>query len=274
MGDPKGYPLVFGHGMPGCRLEGQFLHERARHHGFRVLTPDRPGIGASDYMSGRLLLDYPDDIRQLLDALGITRFSHIGWSSGSSRTLACGYRLGARMDLGICLSGYTHFAEYKGSHHLIEGTRWPGPRLARFSPFLVRLATHLVTWLSRRHPGLYLREARHLVSENDRKLLRDLQSQGQFRRDQLACLNSGGKAIATDLLTELGRWQFRLADVKIPVWIYQGEQDTFVPIDYAQHMADNLPSSDLSLMPGIGHLYPLDHKFQDSLFARLRRHLG
>ena len=273
LGDPGGYPVIFGHGMPGCRLEGQLLHERARHHGFRVLTPDRPGIGASDFQPGRTLLDYPDDIRELVDALGIHRFSHIGWSSGSSRTLACGYRLGQRMDLGICLSGFTHFAEYQGTHHLIEGTRWPGPRLARLSPSLVRLVVTLVTWFSRRHPGLYLREAHHLVNVDDQNLLRDLQNQGHFRQDQLTCLNSGGAAISTDLLTELGHWHFRLADIHSPIWIYQGEQDTFIPVDYAQHMADNLPSSDLTLMPGVGHLYPLDQGFQDSLFTRLGRYL-
>lgn len=105
---------VLGHGMPGCHREGTFFHERARHHGFRILTPDRPGIGASDARPGQTLRDYPDDLRQLLDHLGIDRFSHIGWSSGGSRTLACALVLADRLDLGVCLSGYTHFAEYPG----------------------------------------------------------------------------------------------------------------------------------------------------------------
>ncbi|MDI9244273.1 alpha/beta hydrolase [Marinobacter sp. CHS3-4] len=260
--------------MPGSRLEGRFLHEQAAHHGFRLITPDRPGIGNSDYQPGRTLLDYPEDIRQLLDRLELNRFTHIGWSSGASRTLACGYRLSDRMDLGVCLSGYTHFAEYQGTHYLIEGTRWPGPRLAWYSPALVRLVVHLVTWLSQRYPGLYLREARHLVHEGDRQLLLELNKQNAFRNDQVACLNSGGKAIATDLLTELGHWQFQLADVQVPIWIYQGEEDAFIPIDYAQHLADKLPSPTLTLMPDYGHLYPLSPDFQAQLFRRLQRHLA
>lgn len=260
--------------MPGCRLEGQFFHDQAKHHGFRVITPDRAGIGGSDFQPGRTLLDYPEDIRQLIDALDITRFIHIGWSSGGSRTLACGYQLGSRMDLGICLSGFTNFGEYQGSHHLIEATRWPGPMLARLSPTLTLLAVRLVVWLSQRHPGLYLREAKQLVSEEDRELLGYLQKQGQFRQDQLTCLASGGQAIATDLMTELKDWGFHLSDVIIPIWIYQGEQDPFVPVDYAQHLKDKLLRPVLTLMPDTGHLYPLSQDFQKTMFRRIRDYLN
>lgn len=274
LGDPAGYPLIFGHGMPGCRLEGRFLHERARRHGFRILTPDRPGIGGSDYQPGRTLLDYPADIGQLTDALALPRFSHLGWSSGGSRTLACCYGLGERVDLGVCLSGYTSFSEYPGVQNLIEATRWPGPRLARKSPGLTRLVVRLVAWLSRRHPGLYLREAEQLVSEEDRRLLRFFLKGESFRRDQLMCLASGGKAIATDLLTELEDWGFQLADVATPILIYQGEQDPFIPVDYARHLADNLPHAKLTLLPGAGHLYPLAEQFQDQLFLRIRDQLN
>ncbi|MDK9557028.1 alpha/beta hydrolase [Marinobacter sp. M216] len=274
LGDPAGYPLIFGHGMPGCRLEGRFLHERARRHRFRLLTPDRPGIGASDYQPGRTLLHYPEDIRQLADHLALDRFSHLGWSSGGSRTLACCYGLGHRVDLGVCLSGYTNFSEYPGAQNLIEATRWPGPRLARHSPGLTRLVVRLVAWLSRRHPGLYLREAEQLVSEEDRNLLRFFLKGESFRRDQLMCLASGGRAIATDLMTELEDWGFQLADIATPVLVYQGEQDPFIPVDYARHLADNLPHAELTLLPGAGHLYPLAEQFQDQLFLRIRQHLN
>ena len=128
--------------------------------------------------------------------------------------------------------------------------------------------------LSRRHPGLYLRQARHLVSEQDRQLLRQALTGEIFRQDQLICLNSGGRAIANDLLAELNDWGFRLAWVKRPIWLYQGEQDPFVAMDYARHLADNLAHADLTRLPEAGHLYPLSDTFQDHLFQRLRRALA
>lgn len=273
LGDPQGYPLVFGHGMPGSRLQGHFFHAQAARRGFRILTPDRPGIGGSDYQHGRQLLDYPDDIEQLADALNIERFSHFGWSSGGSRTLACCYKLGERVELGASLSGYTHFAEYNGHHALLEATRWPGPGLARYSSGLVRLVVRLVTRLSRRHPGLYMREAGKLVNHSDRDLLNRLLRGDTFRQDQMICLESGGNAIATDLLTELGNWGFSLRQVKRPVLVFQGEEDAFVPSDYASHLSEHLPEAELTMISGAGHLYPLSEDFQSSFFDRLRQRL-
>lgn len=274
LGDPQGYPIIFGHGMPGCRLEGHFFHTQAKNHGFRMLTPDRPGIGGSDYQHNRTLLDYPEDILELVNALGLHRFSHVGWSSGGSRTLACCYKLSDRTDLGVCLSGYTNFVEYEGTHSLIEATRWPGPQLACFSPGLMRLLVNVVVWLSRHHPRLYMREAEQLVSEEDRRLLLYFQAEKSFRQDQLECLASGGKGIATDLLTELVDWGFRLSQISTPVLVYLGEQDPFIPIDYARHLVGNLPNAELTLMPETGHLYPLAEEFQSSLFQRIRKHLN
>ncbi|MDX1560992.1 MAG: alpha/beta hydrolase [Marinobacter sp.] len=268
-GDPRGYPILFGHGMPGSRLEGRFFDEKGKEHGFRILTPDRPGIGNSDFQPRRKLLDYPGDIKQLADSLELEHFCHIGWSSGGSRTLACCYKLADRVDLGVCLSGLTHFSEYPGSGGLLQATRWPGPQLARVSPRLTRLTVNFIAWLSRRHPGLYLKSAEEMASRHDRQILQELLNEGEFRRDQLMCLNSGGRAITTDLLTELGDWGFRLRDIRTPVFIYHGEEDPFVPLDYARHLANNLPNAELTLIPGIGHLYPVSREFQDQLFQRL-----
>lgn len=272
-GDPSGYPLIFGHGMPGSRLQGEFFHKQALQHNFRVLTPDRPGIGHSDYQPSRRLLDYPDDIQQLADALKLETFSHFGWSSGGSRTLACCYKLSDRVDLGVCLSGYTNFSEYGGHHALLESTRWPGPKLASYSPKLVEFVVRLVARLSRRHPGLYMREAEKLVNPADRDLLHRLLREGTFQRDQVLCLESGGKAIAADLLAELENWEFSLQEVHKPILIFQGEEDAFVRVDYAKHLAGRLPDAELTLMPGIGHLYPLAEHFQSQLFDRIQLEL-
>jgi len=67
----------------------------------------------------------------------------------------------------------------------------------------------------------------------------------------------------------LGNWGFSLRDIRTPVFIYQGEEDPFVPMDYARHLAKNLPVAELTPMPGLGHLYPLCRDFQDQLFQRL-----
>ncbi|KMQ76650.1 alpha/beta fold hydrolase [Marinobacter subterrani] len=273
-GAPSGYPVIFAHGMPGSRLEGRFFDEQARAAGFRILALDRPGIGASNYQPDRRLLDYSDDVGQFADQLELASFVHMGWSSGGSRTLACAYSLGDRISQAVVLSGYTHFAELPDSHTLLLKTRWPGPVLAELSTPLFRAVVDVVVWISRRRPGIYLRKARSMVSEQDRQLLEDETLRHYFREDQIACLDSGGRAIATDLLTEMTDWGFRLAQVPVPTLIYQGQQDPFVPERFAHHMAEHITGADLNLLPESGHLYPLDPGFQAGLFHRLQDILG
>jgi pimeloyl-ACP methyl ester carboxylesterase len=272
-GAHSGYPVIFAHGMPGSRLEGQFFDRQAKSAGFRILALDRPGIGASDYQPDRRLLDYSGDVRQLADQLELATFVHMGWSSGGSRTLACAYSLGIRVSQAVVLSGYTHFAELPDSRKLLLKTRWPGPVLADLSTPLFRAVVSVVVWMSRHKPGIYLRNARAMVSDQDRQLLADATLRQYFREDQIACLDSGGRAIATYLLTEMTDWGFRLAQVTVPTLIYQGQQDPFVPERFAHHMAEHITTADLTLLPDSGHLYPLDPAFQEGLFRRLRERL-
>lgn len=56
-GDPHGVPLFFFHGWPVTRLSGRILDKPAKKLGIRVIAPDRPGIGLSDYKHHRTLLD-------------------------------------------------------------------------------------------------------------------------------------------------------------------------------------------------------------------------
>ncbi|MFE8070357.1 alpha/beta hydrolase [Marinobacteraceae bacterium S3BR75-40.1] len=272
-GDPQGMPIIFAHGMPGSRMEGRFFHDAALAAGFRLICMDRPGIGQSTFQPQRVLMDYPDDVETLADALGLDDFVHMGWSSGGSRTLACAFRLPQRVRLAVVLSGYTHFEELPDAKQLLMKTRWPGPVLAEFSPRLFRWVVTVVAALSRLRPRVYLRQADHLVSEHDRALLAHPRLRTLFRMDQVACVNSPGRAIAKDLETEMTNWGFNLADVQVPTLIYQGQQDPFVPVQFARHMAEHLPHAELELLPEAGHLYPLDEDFQQTLFQNLRAKL-
>src|SRR3712207_3027181 len=65
--------------------------------GIRLLAVDRPAIGLSDPQPRRTLLAWPRDIREMADALGIQRFSVLGWSGGGPYALACAYAMPDRI---------------------------------------------------------------------------------------------------------------------------------------------------------------------------------
>ncbi|MEQ1852357.1 MAG: alpha/beta fold hydrolase, partial [Chthoniobacteraceae bacterium] len=62
-GAPDGRPLLFIHGWPGSSRQGVLLDAAAKKDGFRVLSPDRPGIGESPLAPGRRLSDWPPLVR-------------------------------------------------------------------------------------------------------------------------------------------------------------------------------------------------------------------
>ncbi len=83
-GDPKGKPVFFLHGWPSSRLQAKVTDKAAKKLKIRVISPDRPGYGLSDFKKDRTLLEYADDIEELADKLNIKKVCHCrsvrGWS--------------------------------------------------------------------------------------------------------------------------------------------------------------------------------------------------
>lgn len=109
-GDRDGSPVVDCHGFPGSRLEARLTDAAALGLGLRIVAPDRPGYGRSDYQPHRCLADWPRDVVALADALGSSRFAVLGVSGEGPYALACAGRLQARVSrVGIiCALGELH----------------------------------------------------------------------------------------------------------------------------------------------------------------------
>jgi pimeloyl-ACP methyl ester carboxylesterase len=54
-------------------------------------------------------------------------------------------------------------------------------------------------------------------------------------------------------------WGFRVEDVAAPVELWHGNADTLVSRRHAELLAERLPAARLHVLPGLGHLFPLDH---------------
>ena len=84
--------MIFMHGAPGSRLSHAYSGALARDLGFRVIAPDRPGFGQSDFDRKRTLISWADDVAVLADHLGFERFIVAGKSAGAPHAAACGWR--------------------------------------------------------------------------------------------------------------------------------------------------------------------------------------
>ena len=104
-GDPAGFPVLNCHGGMSSRLDAAPAHEAALAKGVRLISPDRAQArGSSTYQAGRRLLDWPHDVRELTDSLGIERFAVMGWSAGGAYAAACAARLGDRVTAAAVLA--------------------------------------------------------------------------------------------------------------------------------------------------------------------------
>ena len=104
-GDPTGHPCLFLPGAGTSGLGGAALAETATNAGIRLLSLDRPGLGRSDPVPQRRLRDWPDDVEQLADVLGLHRFGLLGHSVGGAYALAVTQRLEDSITLNVIGSG-------------------------------------------------------------------------------------------------------------------------------------------------------------------------
>src|SRR5437763_14539449 len=79
-GDSSGEPVIFCHGWPSSRLMAQFTHDAARESGVRIISPDRPGIADSSFVTARTLLDWAPLVSELANFLQLEKFRVLGIS--------------------------------------------------------------------------------------------------------------------------------------------------------------------------------------------------
>ena len=106
-GDLHGPPVFFFHGSPLSRLWCPD-EEATQAAGVHLVAVDRPGFGRSDLQPGRRLVDWPLDVAELADALGIDRFAVAGYSAGGPYAVACAALIGERVTRAGLVSTTAH----------------------------------------------------------------------------------------------------------------------------------------------------------------------
>src|SRR4026209_2555644 len=81
-GDAKGLPVLAIHGTPGPRYMSPPTDQAARERGLRIVAPERPGYGLSDYRRRDALAQTAEDVNALAAGLGLDRFALIGGRGG------------------------------------------------------------------------------------------------------------------------------------------------------------------------------------------------
>ncbi|MDQ3938549.1 MAG: alpha/beta hydrolase [Chloroflexota bacterium] len=251
-GTPDGNAVLFFHGLGTSRVICPPDEAPALELGVRLIAVDRPGIGISDPQPGRRLLDWPADVEQLADQLGIGRFSVVGWSGGGPYAVACGYRLPTRVKAVGLVSAPAPLAGAPAADYLRRFDR-NAARAAGRVPWMVRLALWHWGRPQRRDPVRFFEESVADMIEADRAILAEPQVRGRMIANSAELYRHGGRGIYDEALVLARRWGFNLADIRVPVHIWHGELDPTVPAGMAHYLARVVPGARATFYADEGH---------------------
>jgi pimeloyl-ACP methyl ester carboxylesterase len=248
-------PLVCHHGTPGSALLYLPWKDAAADAGMRVIAYSRPGYGASSRLAGRDVAQAAKDTASLLDHLGAEKFVTAGWSGGGPHALACGALLADRCKavatiagVGAWGQGDLDFLAGMGQENIDEFNAAIGgdEALTRF------LVEHYPTFNQVTGPDV-AESLGGLVSPPDKAALTDAFA------DNLAAafrwsLHSGFAGWVDDDLAFTKAWGFRLGDIRVPVTVWQGQQDRMVPGAHGEWLAKHIPHARFMFDAKQGHL--------------------
>jgi pimeloyl-ACP methyl ester carboxylesterase len=267
-GDPGGSPVILMHGWPGSRLCGRLVASAAVAETVRLIVPDRPGMGRSDPRPGRSLLDWADDIAALADALGLGRFSLVGYSGGVPYALACAFRLPDRLTHVALVSGLGPLHTRQGLSALPLHLKTVFS-LSRHLPGFALLPAGLISLGIRRVPEAVALQARWTAGGEDRRVLARKAVFESLREEYLEAFRQGVFPVADEVRITSRPWGFPLAGLPAGIHLYHGDADRFVPVAQTRALARALPSCRCRIVPGAGHFWLVDH-FAQVLMDRQR----
>ena len=249
-GDPNGVPIIFLHGFGSSRVVRHPDDSIAAQLGIRMLAVDRPGIGLSTGQPGRALVDWPADVRQLVDALGLRRFGMVGWSGGGPYALACAWAMPDRVALVGLISAAAPL--FRGAEYMLR-THRVAIRAADHAPWMIRLAMWRWSRAQRADPERHLDDAIEGMIEADRLVLEDPRLRAVMIGNATELYRQGGRGLYDEALVIARPWGFPLSSVPAPVRIWHGEEDTAVPVGMGRYLARELPGARATFYPGEGH---------------------
>jgi pimeloyl-ACP methyl ester carboxylesterase len=259
--------MFYFHGFPSCRAEAQMAGPAAERLGVRVIALDRPGVGGSDFQRGRQIGDWPDDVADAADQLGIDRFSVLGESGGGPYAAACARKLPHRVTKAGIVSGWGP----ADAREARSGLPWSARlilALWRTVPALVHLLMWQLALASRWFPRFVLWLSRTRLPVIDKRIVDRAEMRAMRERALRETFRQGGRGLALELLLYARRWDFRLEDIAAEVHLWHGHEDKTVPVSMGRYQAKAIPNCRATFMQNAGHFWIFDN-FEEVL-SRLK----
>ncbi|GGP72982.1 alpha/beta fold hydrolase [Streptomyces sindenensis] len=241
-GPRDGRPVLFCPGAATSRWLGfgGSVLEQAQ---LRLISVDRPGLGASDPAPNRTLSAWADDIRYLID------------DRGCGTPLVVGFSQGAPFALALAAAGMAAAVAVVSGTDELAHPRFAGSLVPQVKEMVDLVAQDPET-AEASFAGFGSAEALwHLIattsSEVDRSVYTDPVFQQAFQRAMNEAFIQGPDGYARDTLLAMGRWPFDSSSISVPVDLWYGRQDTS-PVhspDLGESLTRMIPAANRHLLP-------------------------
>jgi pimeloyl-ACP methyl ester carboxylesterase len=247
---------VFFHlGTPSAAIPFEPCVDASLRRGLRFVTYARPGYGGSTRDEGRSVARCTDDVAAIARALDLERLHVVGWSGGGPHALACAALLPGLVASAATIAGVAPWGAealdwmdgMAAENHAEFGAALEG------SDALVSFLRDAAETMGDATAETVAAELGGLVTDVDREALRGAMA------GYLAALLRG--AVATgiwgwhdDDLAFTRDWGFGLADIAVPVAVWQGREDAMVPYAHGRWLAERVPDAAAHLFDDEGHL--------------------
>ncbi|HEV8193426.1 MAG TPA: alpha/beta hydrolase [Ktedonobacterales bacterium] len=260
VGAGDGIPVIHCHGNPSSRLEVLLLAEQATNLNVRLIAVDRPGIGYSDPKPGYGLLDWPDDVAEVADQLGLDRFAVSGLSGGGPFALACAYKIPERLTACGLISTVAPVAFMKqAGPGGLRAVYWLLERMppALFRAFVRRTLSQGAS-ASEANMEKTLTQNSAGLGSGDQQAIADPRIRQIYARTAVESYRQGKPGLEANVEEArllATQWAFHVEDISFErILLWHGEQDRIMPVGAARRLAQALPHSAATYYPDAGHL--------------------
>ena len=232
-GEPDGEPILVHTGEPMSRLL----------YGGWIADAEKKGIRLIGY------------VRAIAEALGHDRLGIWGISGGGPYALACAALL---PDVAVAVAavasiapygieGFDYFAGMGESN--VEGFKlfFSDPEASRRDLREAREEILAAT------PEQFAEDLKSLLSPADAEVLTGDLARWLTETHKVA-LSAGDQGWWDDGVAHLTGWGFDLRGIQVPVKIWHGRQDRFVPVQHGQWLAASVPGAEADISDRDGHL--------------------
>jgi pimeloyl-ACP methyl ester carboxylesterase len=243
-------------GSPNAGVLHHYWVRDAAGRGLTLISYDRPGYGGSSRRPGRTVADCAADVRTISENVGFERCVVWGLSGGGPHALACGALLDDLVAAVATIGSPAPFDapgldfaaarsdEAREDYELFLSDRaeWERHGEQQRAELLAMSAGELAEQWS---------EGK---SAADGAVLRGEFGVWLHRAAQAAVASSGDGWIDDDIALSHSPWGFDPASIAIPVKVWHGLEDRFVPFADGRWLAEAIPGAQAELRDDDGHL--------------------